>query len=315
MSTTGLAIVVGVDVDEGTLPAARWAGAVAALFGDSLHLVHVIRNVDEALLVMTAPDQGDAGAYPRALGRALLDRVADTVRADHPKLRISRTLGHDAPDEVLGALSRRARLVVLSCSDVSPERALLGGSTTLALAKHSVCPVVAWRGDVLEPTDQPIVVGIDDDPSSRTALVTAFGMADRLGVGLTVVHAIPQRRTPEITVPELVAGDEMESQARQRLSELVAPMKEQFPHAVVTCVVQTGKPSKVILRHADGAQLVVVGNRGRGRVASALTGSTGLRLLHQSSASVVLCPAAEVGDRWLRADDQASRRAQAKVQN
>jgi nucleotide-binding universal stress UspA family protein len=312
MSTTGLAIVVGVDSDEGTLSAARWGAAVAALFGDSLHLVHVMRNAEEALLVLTAAEQTDAGAYPRALGRALLDRVANSVRADHPEVRISRTLGHDAPDDVLGALSRRARLVVLACPDVSPERALLGESTTLALAKHSVSPVVAWRGGEIEPNDRPIVVGVDDDdPSSRTALVTAFGMADRLGVALTVVHAVPERRSPEITVPALTDDEQLESDARQRVSEYVAPLTEQFPHVAVTCVVETGKPSKVILRHAKGAQLVVVGSKGRGRVAGALMGSTGLRLLHHSSAPVVLCPAAEVGDRWLRPDDEAGHRAPA----
>ncbi len=147
MNRSGLSIVVGIDDSEDAAKAARWAGEVAARFGDSLHLVHVMRNVDEALLVMTAPEQADAGAYPRALGHALLDRVADSVRADHPQLRISRTLAHDAPEEVLGDLSLRARLVVLACKDVSVEGALLIGSTTLALTKHAACPVVAWRGD------------------------------------------------------------------------------------------------------------------------------------------------------------------------
>jgi nucleotide-binding universal stress UspA family protein len=305
MSKTGLSIVVGVDGSEGALQAARWAGEVAARFGDSLHLVHVMRYVDDALLVITAPQQADAGAYPRELGHALLDRVADSVRADHPKLRISRTLAHDAPEEVLGDLSRRARLVVLSCPDVSRGRAVLVGSTTLALAKHSACPVVAWRGEALAPTDQPIVVGIDDDASSWTALVTAFGLAEHLGVGLTVVRAISERPPADIAIGPVIDREEQESDARQRLSESSAPVQEQFPHVSVRCVVESGKPSRVILRHAFSAQLVVVGNRGRGRLAGALMGSTGLHLLHKSSVPVVLCPASDVGDRWLQADDQS----------
>jgi nucleotide-binding universal stress UspA family protein len=305
MNKSGLSIVVGVDDSEGTRRAARWAGGVAARFGDSLHLVHVMRNVDEALLVMTAPGQADAGAYPRALGHALLDRVTDSVRADHPKLRISRTLGHNAPEEVLGDLSRRARLVVLACQDVSLEGALLLGSTTLALTKRSACPVVAWRGGDLAPTDRPIVVGVDDDPSSWTALVTAFGLAHCFGVGLTVVHAISERPPAEINIEPVTDWGVQERDAQQRLLEASAPLQEQFPQVCVTWVVESGKPSRVILRHAVGAQLVVVGNRGRGRLAGALMGSTGLRLLHASSAPVVLCPASEVGDRWLQTDDQS----------
>jgi len=80
MSTTGLSIVVGVDDSQGARQAARWAGGVAARFGDSLHLVHVMRNVDEALLVMTAPQQADAGAYPTgSTGLRLLHRSAAPV--------------------------------------------------------------------------------------------------------------------------------------------------------------------------------------------------------------------------------------------
>ena len=52
----------------------------------------------------------------------------------------------------------------------------------------------------------------------------------------------------------------------------------------------------MILGHAADAQLVVVGSRGRGQLASALLGSTGLSLLHHSPTPVVLCPTSRAED-------------------
>ncbi|CAN5791692.1 universal stress protein [soil metagenome] len=297
MSGKGMSIVVGVDGSDLAVAAARWAGAVAMRLGGSLHLVHVMRAVDEALLVIASPQQADAGSYPRELGQKVLERAAQEVRAEFPGLRISRTLSHRSPEDALLDLSRHARLVVLASAEVTPGGALLEGSTTLTVATHSACPVVAWRGDSIAPTRAPIVVGVDDKEGSHAALVTAFGLADLLGIGITAVHALPERRAPgEINIPFLVDQDALEAEALQHLSATVAPVTAKWPHIDVSYAVETGRAGRVILHNADGAQLIVVGTRGRGNVASVLLGSTGLSLLHHSPAPVVICPASFVWD-------------------
>jgi nucleotide-binding universal stress UspA family protein len=297
MGNNGMSIVVGVDGTDHAIDAARWAGAVAARSGGSLHLVHVMRPVDEALLVLASPQQADAGAYPRELGREVLDRVAEKVRADLPGLRISRTLTHRSAEDALTELSRHARVVVLACAEVSPAGALLVGSTTLTVAAHSACPVVAWRGDTVTLTAAPIVVGVDDDESAHSALVTAFGLADRLGVGVTVVHALSARRAPgEVNIPVIVDWAALENEALLKLSAAVAAVADRWPRIAVGYAVKSGRAGQVILDIAAGAQLIVVGTRGRGNVASVLLGSTGLSLLHHSSVPVVLCPASCVAE-------------------
>lgn len=290
-------VVVGVDGTDDALNAARWAAAVAVRLGAPLHLVHVMRGVDEALLVLTAPEQADAGAYPRELGQGVLDRVVHAVHAEFAELQISRTLSHRTPQEALTELSRRARMVVLACADVSPGGAVLVGSTTLAVVTRSACPVIAWRGAALGPTDQPVVVGVDEDRISHAALATAFELADCLGVGLTAVYAMSARRAPgEVNIPFIVDWQALEDQARLRLSDIVASVADRWPNVQVSYAMELGRASRAILRHATGAQLVVVGSRGRGQVVSALLGSTGLSLLHHSPAPVVLCPTAPAKD-------------------
>lgn len=295
MSGTGPSIVVGVDGTASASNAARWAGAMAARLGVSLHLVHVMRAVDEALLVITASRQADAGAYPRELGQAVLDRAADAVRADVPGLAISRSLSHRPPEEVLTEQSRDACMVVLGCADVSPSEAFLVGSTTLSVATHSACPVVAWRGEVVAPTQQAIVVGVDDDEHSRAALETAFALADLLHVELRAVHAMSARRPhAELDNPGSIDWSALQGSARRQLMDIAAPVAERWPQVDVTYLVDGGRASRLILTAAADAQLIVVGPRGRGGVASALLGSTSLRLLHHSPVPIVLCPASHV---------------------
>jgi nucleotide-binding universal stress UspA family protein len=291
MSGKGMSIVVGVDGSERAVDAARWAGALAARLGASLHLVHVMRGVDEALLEVTTSRQEDAGSYPRELGQEVLERAVEKVGADFPRLIISRTLSHRSIEQTLFDLSRHAALVVLACDDVTPGGALLIGSTTLRVTAHSACPVVAWRGSALAPTDAPIVVGVGDDEGSRAALLIAFALGDRLGADVAVVYALPERRAPgEINIPVIIDEDALERDALQRLSATVGPVATRWPHVDVSYTVEMGRAGRVILDNADGAQLIVVGSRGRGNLASALLGSTGLNLLHHSPVPVVLCP-------------------------
>ena len=292
MSRTGPSIVVGVDGSASASKAARWAGAVAERLGGSLRLVHVLRSVDEALLEITATKQADAGAYPREVSQAVLDRAAQDVRADNPGLTISRTLSHRSLEEVLTELSRDACMIVLACADVSPSEAFLVGSTTLSVAARSACPVVAWRGAAVIPNRQAIVAGVDDDQHSRAALATAFRLADLLNVELRAVHAMSARRPlGDLDVPGGIDWSALEGEARRQVMDIAAPIADRWPRVDVTYLVDGGRPGRLILDAAADAQLIVVGPRGRGNVASALLGSTSLRLLHHSSVPVILCPA------------------------
>ena len=288
-------VVVGVDGTDEAIMAARWAAGLAVWHGEPLHLVHAMTGVDEALLVVTNADHADdVGEYPRALGQAVLDRASEAVHADFPTVRISRTLSHDSPRDALVECSRHARLVVTACADVSPQGALLVGSTTLAVATHAACPVVAWRGQAVAPNDRPVVVGVDvdDERSSRGALATAFELADCLGVGVVAVHAVSARRTlGEVDIPILVDWDAIKDEARQRLLDIVGLTSDRWPNVTVSCVVEMGRANRVILGQAAAAQLVVVGSRGRGGLASMLLGSTSLGVLHHATVPVVVCPA------------------------
>jgi nucleotide-binding universal stress UspA family protein len=155
-----------------------------------------------------------------------------------------------------------------------------------AVAEKFAAP---W-GYAISPTQQPIVVGVDHDHGSRVAIAAAFEFAHRLGLGIITVHGWTTRRPAgEVTLPFMIDWGEVENDARQHLSDTLTPWIDLYPDVDVTEIVESDKPSRALLSCSSDAQLLVVGSRGRGRLAGAVLGSTGLNLLHHSAIPVMIC--------------------------
>lgn len=283
-------VVVGVDGSRGATGAARWAAAVADRFAAPLLIVHANPARGRGFSGGIAELEAAEIAVQRESAEAVLSCAEHAVREHFRNLRVSTAQVDSPADEALVGLSGSARLIVLGGDELSLGTAILVGSTTTAVTSHSRCPVVAWRGDATAPTRQPVVLGIDHDHDSRGAVRAAFEFADRLGVGIRAVHTWTTRRPAgDVSLPFLIDWDRVEDEARQHLSEALSPWITLYPDVEVTEVVDQGKPSRALLRAAEDAQLIVVGNRGRGLVAGALLGSTGLNLLHHSGIPVMIC--------------------------
>jgi nucleotide-binding universal stress UspA family protein len=290
-------VIAGVDGSFSAIRAARWAAAVAEKFEAPLQIVHakpeIGHNLSDAIAGLRASEM--AAQYESA--EAILASAEHAVRGDFKDLRITTAQVASPADEALVDLSRNARMIVLGSDKVSLGTAILVGSTTTAVAAHSICPVVAWRGDTTSPTTQPVVLGIDHDDDSRVAITAAFEFAHRLGLGVIAVHTWSKRRPAgDVTLPFMIDWDQFENDERQHLSDSLAPWINTYPGVEVTQVVDPDKPSRALLRRAKDAQLIVVGSRGRGLLAGALLGSTGLNLLHHSLIPVMICHATDADD-------------------
>jgi nucleotide-binding universal stress UspA family protein len=229
----------------------------------------------------------------RESATAILQAAKEAVESEFDGLRVTTTEMDSPADEALVELSRDARLIVLGSDEVQLGTAILIGSTTTTVATHSTCPVVAFRGETTKPTRQPIVVGVDHDHDSRVSVAAAFELADRLGVGIVAVHTWSTlRRAGDVTLPFMINWKQLESAERQHLSQELTPLIDLYTDVEVTQITDLDKPSRALLRHARDAQLIVVGSRGRGLLASALLGSTGLNLLHHSAIPVMICRSA-----------------------
>lgn len=136
-----------------------------------------------------------------------------------------------------------------------------------------------------------IVVGVDGSPGSAHALAWAVRAAERAGGS---VRALMSWSYPPLvvlphpigaTVPPAEGMDEATAQALASVVEPVAAAGG----VEVAQVVGRGAPARALLAEAADADLLVVGTRGRGTVASVLLGS-----VSRAVAAAAPCPVAVV---------------------
>ncbi|MCV7282618.1 universal stress protein [Mycolicibacterium flavescens] len=282
-------IVVGVDGSQAAAAAAHWAAALAGKFDAPLELVTGLSTRGTALADAAAALLSPVSERQRHWATSVLQRHEKDLRTRFPGLDLI-SLRCDVPaGEALATRSNTARMVVLGTDQVSPAAAILVGSTTLTVAARSACPVVAWRGKLDTPTAAPIVVGVDDPAVGMAAFDAAFEVAARLGVELRAVHAWPKFRLPGLVNPYLTDADAFETLQWQGLLTALDPWTARYPGVKVRYYLEPESANTCLLRHAEDAQLVVVGGRRRGVLASALLGSTSLSLLHHCPVPVMVC--------------------------
>jgi nucleotide-binding universal stress UspA family protein len=126
-----------------------------------------------------------------------------------------------------------------------------------------------------------IVVGVDGSACARTALSWAGRLAGRTGLPLLVVRAwsLTTAPRPDCWEPAYVPPlAEYEAAVRQALDDDVAAAG--LPADVaVTCSAVHRAPVDALVAAASGAELLVVGSRGRGGARGRLLGSVATSVL------------------------------------
>jgi nucleotide-binding universal stress UspA family protein len=190
------------------------------------------------------------------------------------------------PAEQLIALAQReaAQLIVVASPDESAGRLLVLGSVYLALAGAGPCPVVIVPPGVqgVPAARATIVCGLDGSGPSLTAARVAAGLAHRLDARLQLVHATC---APPVSAPR-AGGDHDAAFLRYAAESLPED-------TAIDVLVEHGPPAERLADVAErqSAQLIVIGSRGRGSLASTLLGSAASELARtQSRRPLVIVP-------------------------
>ena len=137
-----------------------------------------------------------------------------------------------------------------------------------------------------------IVVGIDGSPESVQALRWALAEAKLRGAELRVVHTW--------TYPYIAAGPgldpgldaDMIDNAERLATELVTRQLDELGDETLGVDIERaiveGGPAPALLEAAEGADLLVVGSRGRGGFTGLLLGSVSQQCAHHAPCPVVI---------------------------
>lgn len=124
-----------------------------------------------------------------------------------------------------------------------------------------------------------ILVAVDGSAASLHAARTAVDIAEATGGAVTLVYVVPQPLLPE-DVP-FPTGSLMEEAVKTGETLLDEAQQGLGPRAArKVCLTGATAESISELAEAQGADLIVVGSKGRGAVARVLVGSTTDRLVH-----------------------------------
>jgi len=214
------------------------------------------------------------------VGRAEARRAERQLRRRWPDAEAVVT---DAPP-VAGILARarqlRARVIVLGSRGLGAVGRLILGSVSRAVVRQAPCAVLVVRGSVHAP--RRLLIGVDGSRHARRAVAFVAARTPPRGGEARLLRVVEPVRFPSTAllpsrmraaVTREAAGLERErvTAARRQLETARARLARAGWR--VRIEVRTGRPPEELLAAARGADLLVVGARGVGRVERLLVGS------------------------------------------
>jgi nucleotide-binding universal stress UspA family protein len=285
--TAASPIVTGVDGSAASLDAVRWAARAARLHGLPLEIVHAL-DCSALLAGGVAPPPEEMLDALRARAHRSL-RTAQELAAAQGVSGAATRLEPDRAAQALIGASRTAALLVVGGSGhgrcAGPVAGSVAGSVAAAVGTHGYCDTVVVRGDTWdEPgaAGRPVVTGVDGGEASARVLATAFAEARARRAPLVVLHAWADDPAPPADLDHRSVTDA----GHRLLADRV--LAHDTGGVAVERVVVRDHPRRELVDRSATAQLVVLGDRGRGGFPGLLVGSTGQALLHHAGCPVRL---------------------------
>jgi nucleotide-binding universal stress UspA family protein len=134
-----------------------------------------------------------------------------------------------------------------------------------------------------------IAVGVDGSDCSEKALGWAVEEAVRRGCTLRVIHAwYHLGQAAGLGLATLADPQVLHDSSQAMVERMVGPWREKYPDADITVTLAETAPVTALIEASRTADLVVVGSRGHGGLATLMLGSVSNALAHHSECPVVI---------------------------
>ncbi|AFR09812.1 universal stress family protein [Nocardiopsis alba ATCC BAA-2165] len=296
-------VIVGVDGTSAAQAALAWAIEAAVERDERLRIVHGLgMSAVMGTLAGSGTERHQAGEQAREGGHALLAAAAEEARRVHPDLNVSTLLAmEDAPAVLLDEAGHRDMIVVGS-RGLGAVRAIMLGSVGLRTSTHAPCPVIVVPEVSERRRGGRVVVGVDGSASSRRALRFALDHALVTDAAVVVVNSweVPLPQDPESLAADTHSLHEemFDRQSEEVVAGVLAEVIDDRTEGLdISAVRIQADPVESLLEAGEGADMIVVGSRGRGGVSGLVMGSTSQGVLRRATVPVaVLPPRAEETD-------------------
>lgn len=133
-----------------------------------------------------------------------------------------------------------------------------------------------------------ILVGVDASSYSVAVLERAIELARAFGAALEVVHVFEMPFVYDLGAA--VNVEQMRAAEAEAVWAVAQPVLERADDLDITTTDLTGGSARMLVHRAEeiDADLIVVGNRGRGDLASLVLGSTSHGVIHTAACDVFI---------------------------
>jgi nucleotide-binding universal stress UspA family protein len=280
----GMRVLVGTDGSPDAVRAADWL-ARFPLSAES-----------QILVVSVLPHLGSRAAEHENAMHVQARQVLEDARLKlAPRVVDVRLIEGSVRERLLQTAEEwKADLIVLGARGLSGvERALLG-SVSLSIAREAHCAVMIVKGAA--QALQRVVVGLDGSEHSRHALSFTTSLPLEADTELLLVGVAEKTHLPR-SAPSLVADQlrafaaEVDEEEKTRKHQILVDAEKAINRkGRVQLRSVVGNPPDEIVAAAKttGAQLVVLGSRGIGRLQRLVLGSVSESVLLQSECTVMI---------------------------
>jgi nucleotide-binding universal stress UspA family protein len=273
MTGTKYGIVAGFDGSPGAAQALRWAAREAWARGTEL-TVSLAWTPDH----MELPTESGLCDLARQHGREILTRGLPYAESVLGPVRVHADLAAGPAARVLCERSRDADMVVTGSRGHGELPGARLGSVSWQVAGHASGRVVVVRG-AWRPANGPlgpVVLGADGSTAGQAAITFAFEEAALRDVPLVTVCALAD------AAGRLGGSHQLE----EDFDHMVAIEAKEHPEVSVVRHVLAGAPRAALLTASAGAQMLVVGARGRSGLEQMSLGSIAQAVLEYAPCPV-----------------------------
>ncbi len=259
------------------------AVAIALRYDAQLLIVHVFEELDESTLTYGTRSAPSWRRPPDAVAM-MKQKIRQGLRADLGDAVEKATvlIEEGAPPEVIERLAaaERVDLVItgIAREGLFASRPVILGKTVEQLLRRLVAPILIVRNPVRSAYQHIVVTTDFSEPSGHALQVALRFFHDQT---LHLLHAFEAPYSTLVSDTERHSQTFREARAADLEKFLASIFMPEIDRKRLVPVVEPGVPQQLIREYVQrhGADLVVLGTRGRGTVLEALLGSTAKSIL------------------------------------